>query len=95
MDEAKPHDPKPADAATEALFQRVVPILSEQLDIPAERFTLDSTFEELGIDSLDGLNVVFAVEEAFDIEIPDDSARDLVGVRDLLSKLQPLVSEAA
>jgi acyl carrier protein len=60
--------------------------------IPVERVTLDSTFEELGIDSLDGFSLLYDVEERFGIEIGDDDAREIRDVRSLLALVERLVS---
>ncbi len=60
--------------------------------IPLERVTLDSTFEELGIDSLDGFSLLYDVEERFGIEIGDDDAREIRDVRSLLALVERLVS---
>jgi acyl carrier protein len=61
--------------------------------IPLERVTLDSTFEELGIDSLDGFSLLFDIEEKFDIEIDDADARQIRDVRGLLAVVERRVKE--
>ncbi len=54
---------------------------------------LNSTFEELKMDSLDGLDVFFELEEAFDLTIPDDRARSLRTVGDIVGEIQKLLVE--
>ena len=54
------------------LEQEVIAAIAAAKKIPPERISLDSTFEELGVDSLDSLTMLFALEERFDIEVPED-----------------------
>ena len=63
--------------------------------IPEESLTIDSTFEELKIDSLDGINIVFAIEEEFGIEIPDDQAKLIRTVRDVVDGVEKLLAAKA
>jgi len=60
-------------------------IVGLQLGIEAETVTPESSFtKELGADSLDVVELVMAFEEAFDIEIDDDAAGNIVTVQDAL-----------
>ena len=52
---------------------------------------LESTFGELGIDSLNGFHLLCELEEELGIVIPDEDARDLRSVRDVIEKIRPLV----
>jgi acyl carrier protein len=61
--------------------------------IPPRTIRLDSTFEELKMDSLDGLDLCFELEEAFDLTIPDDRVRSLRTVRDIVEEVEKLISE--
>ncbi len=63
------------------LAQRVIEIIVKTQHLDASRVTIDSTYEELGIDSLDGVNILFALENEFDITIPDEAAKEIRGVR--------------
>jgi acyl carrier protein len=74
----------------EAIFQKVAGVIAEYKKIPVEQITLDTTFEELGMDSLDGLSVVFELEEAFDVMIPDDAAKTIQNVRQIVESLEKL-----
>ena len=56
---------------------RCIEIIAKSKSIPPESIRLDSTCEELNIDSLDKINISFEVEEAFNIEIPDDALGSL------------------
>ena len=56
------------------LVARAIQVIAKTQQIPPETVTIDKTFEELKIDSLDGINILFALEGEFDIYIPDDPA---------------------
>lgn len=63
------------------VFDRVKAIVVEQLGVEAEEVTQQSKFvEDLGADSLDVVELVMALEEEFDIEIPDEDAEKIVTV---------------
>jgi acyl carrier protein len=67
-------------------FQKVKEIIVEQLDVQAEQVTEEASFiEDLGADSLDTVELVMALEEHFDIEIPDEDAEKIKTVRDAVS----------
>jgi acyl carrier protein len=61
---------------------RCIDIIAKSKSIPADTISLASTFDELNIDSLDKINISFEVEEAFDIEIPDEDAEKIKTVKD-------------
>jgi acyl carrier protein len=74
---------------------RILAIIAEtQRKDPAE-VTLDSSFEELGIDSMDGVNIVFALENEFDINVPDDDVKKLRSVREIVEGVTKLVETKA
>lgn len=86
----------------EDLSQRVIGVIAANQRIPAETIRPESTFQELNIDSLDGLHILFALEEEFDIDIPDDAGKEFTsiaqaidGVRMLLEKKQAAASGPA
>jgi acyl carrier protein len=75
----------------EELTARVRSVIAATQHLPQEKITADSTFEELGIDSLDGINILFAVENEFNINIPDDAAQSLRSVRDVIDGISKLL----
>jgi acyl carrier protein len=83
-----------ADVDLDPLARRVIEIISEKGGRPAEAIGLDTTFEELGFDSLDGINIVFALEDSFSIDIPDAVAQEITSIRMAVEKLRPLVEGA-
>jgi acyl carrier protein len=73
------------------LTERVRGIIATAQHLPQEKVAADSTFEELGIDSLDGINILFAVENEFNINIPDDAAQNIRSVRDVVDGISKLI----
>jgi acyl carrier protein len=73
------------------LVQRVLAVISRSKGVEAGSLHLDTSFEELDLDSLDGVNLAFDLEEEFDIEIPDEAVRFVRTVREIVDNLRPLV----
>ena len=92
MDDIK-HDPN-ADP-NEDIAQRVIDIIAKSKSLPPESISLDSTFDSLAIDSLDKINISFEVEEAFDIEIPDDALGSLKTVGDVVAGVRKIRAASA
>jgi acyl carrier protein len=80
---------------SDELTQRIVKVIADTQHIPVETLKLDSTFAELNIDSLDGINVLFALENEFNINIPDEAAKDIRSVRDAVEGVTRLVEGGA
>ncbi len=71
-----------------AVQEKVKSIIVEQLGVDPEKVKLEAKFiEDLGADSLDIVELVMAMEEEFDIEIPDEDAEKLKTVNDVQSYL--------
>ena len=77
--------------SNQELTERVRGIIAATSHLPKEKITADSTFQELGIDSLDGINILFAVESEFNINIPDDAAQNIKSVRDVVEGIAKLI----
>lgn len=75
------------------LERRVIGVIAATQHLPAESINIDSTFEELKIDSLDGINILFAVENEFNISIPDDAAQTLRTVRQMVDGIRTLLQQ--
>jgi acyl carrier protein len=80
---------------SEELTQRVLKVIADSQKLPPEKVTIDSTFEELGIDSLDGVNILFALENEFNISIPDEGVQSLRTMRQMVEALDKLTSGQA
>ena len=66
----------------EAILEKVRSIVAEQLSVEAGEVKPDSNFQnDLGADSLDTVELVMALEEAFDTEIPDEEAEQITTVQ--------------
>lgn len=72
---------------------KVLEIIAQQKRVPVEQVTTESSFEELGLDSLDAVNILFEMESAFDISIPDEKAREIHSVREMIDGVKSLVAE--
>ncbi|MCI0352969.1 MAG: acyl carrier protein [Acidobacteriales bacterium] len=71
--------------------REVIAAIAAAKKIPPERISLESSFEELGVDSLDSLTIMFALEERFDISIPDEAVREMRAVREVVEGLQHIL----
>jgi len=71
---------------------RVTKVIADSRKIPQDTVTLDKTFDELKIDSLDGINILFAIEAEFEIDISDDDARKIGSVREAVEGAWTLVA---
>ena len=78
---------------------RVIEIIAEQAVLEPSDVTMDSTLESLGIDSLGLVESIFAIEEAFDIQVPfnanepEKSEFDISNVGTIVTGIQRLVAE--
>lgn len=81
-----------------SLQDRVIAIIAEQAVLEPADVTLDSTPEDLGIDSLGLVESIFAIEEAFDISVPfnannpSESDFDISSVRTIIAGIERLVA---
>lgn len=67
---------------------RIKEIIVEQLGVEESEITSDASFiDDLGADSLDTVELVMALEEEFDIEIPDEAAEKIRTIRDVINYL--------
>ncbi|UCE03812.1 MAG: acyl carrier protein [Candidatus Latescibacterota bacterium] len=74
------------------IADKVKKIIEEQLGVSAEQVTDDAAFiDDLGADSLDTVELVMALEEEFDIEIPDEDAEKMTNVASAIEYLEQKV----
>ena len=67
---------------------RVKEIIVEQLGVSADQVTMEASFiDDLGADSLDTVELVMALEEEFNVEIPDEDAEKITTVKDAVNYL--------
>lgn len=71
------------------ILDRVKKVIADQLGLDAEEITMDSSFvDDLGADSLDIVELIMALEEDFDIEIPDEDAEKISSVGDIVEYIR-------
>lgn len=75
------------------IAERVIRVFSEFKKVSPEEIKLDTTFEELGFDSLDGLNLIFELEEEFNVTVPDDKVQSMKSVREVVEGIEQLLAE--
>ena len=70
-------------------FEKLQQIIAEVLNVDAAEITMDTTFvDDLGADSLDVFQIIMAVEEEFDIEIPTEEAEKIFSVGDAVEAIK-------
>lgn len=74
------------------VFEKVKEIMAEQLDVDIDSITLDTSFvNDLESDSLDIVELIMAIEEEFDIEVPDEDAEKISTVQDAVEYIQDAI----
>ena len=74
------------------VMSRVIRVIAETQRIPVDTVKPESSFEELKIDSLDGIKIVFAIENEFNINVPDEAAKTLRSVNDVAAGVEKLLA---
>lgn len=77
---------------TNAVFDKVKSLISEKLEIEDSKITFNASFrKDLGADSLDTYELVYAIEEELGVSIPDDKANEFETVKDAVDYLATLL----
>ncbi|MBA2378611.1 MAG: acyl carrier protein [Blastocatellia bacterium] len=79
----------------QTVADKVINIFAQFKKVSPDEIKMETTFEELGFDSLDGLNLVFELEEEFDIVVPDDKVQSMRSVREVVVGVESLVAAKA
>ena len=74
------------------LATRTIRVIAKTQHLPPESITIEQSFAELKFDSLDGMNILFAIENEFDISIPDDQAAQIKSVREMVEGIEKLIA---
>ncbi|MAJ79718.1 MAG: acyl carrier protein [Porticoccaceae bacterium] len=75
-----------------SIEERVIKMVAEQLGVKEEEIQVSSSFvEDLGADSLDTVELIMALEEEFDAEIPDEEAEKILTVGDAIKYINAQV----
>lgn len=77
---------------SDELISRTLDVIAQAQHIPRENVTIEKSFQDLKIDSLDAMNLVFAVESEFDINIPDEDLASIRSVREMVEGIAKLVA---
>lgn len=83
----------PERSDTDDVAAKVIRVIAQTQRTPPESISIDSTFEQLKIDSLDGINIIFALETEFDINIPDEGVQNMRSIREVVEGVRRLVEE--
>ena len=71
------------------VFEKLQSVVADQLDVEPEKVALEANIaEDLGADSLDIVDLVMAIEEEFDMEIPDDAVEKIKTVGDIVNYIE-------
>jgi acyl carrier protein len=81
------------EMVSQDLETRVMRVIAQAQKIPVESVTADKTFEDLKIDSLDGINIVFGLENEFGVSIPDDGIDSMKSVQNAIDGIRKLVEQ--
>ena len=79
-----------------SIFEGVRKILADKYSVEEESVTPESTLKDLGLDSLDLVELIFEVEDVFDIRVPQDAGTDLLTatVQDIVDDIQKLAGQS-
>ena len=76
-------------ATQENIKDKVLSIIADQLDLDKSTIKLESSFvDDLGADSLDTVELVLALEEEFEVNIPDEEAEKITTVKQAVEKIE-------
>lgn len=76
------------------IFEKVRSIIAEQLGLEESEIAMESSFvDDLGADSLDIVELIMALEEEFDLEIPDEDAEKVATVGDVVGYIKAHIEE--
>ncbi|EGW53300.1 histidine kinase [Candidatus Endoriftia persephone str. Guaymas] len=71
----------------------VIEAIAKQKQLSLDAISLDSKLQDLGVSSLDAITIVYEVEEAFDVEVPNDALERLDRVKDIVEGVSRLLSK--
>jgi acyl carrier protein len=83
------------NVVSDAFSEKILATLAAVKHLPREKVSLDSSLQELGLDSLDTITLLFELEKQFHVSISDDHVRSLRSVRDIVDGVRQLASAAA
>lgn len=75
------------------IFNKVVELIAANNHIPPETITIDSSFEDLAMDSLDGLTLINDLENEYNITLPNEEAVKIKTVRQAVESLNKFITQ--
>lgn len=75
------------------VFDKIKEMIVEKLGVNENEVTMDTSFEDIGADSLDMVELIMAIEEEYDITIADEEAEKAETVGDVVNYIKTLVNE--
>ena len=70
------------------VFDKLKEIIKDELGFETDALTLESTLEDMGADSLDAVELIMAIEEAYDIEIAEEDAGQFTSLGNIVSYIE-------
>lgn len=70
------------------LADKIIAIVASVTRRSPDAIRSEASFDELGIDSLDRINILFELESEFDLDIPDDEARNIKSVKEMIERME-------
>lgn len=77
----------------EEIFNKVVKLIADNNHLPPETIKMDSTFDELSMDSLDGLTLINDLENEYNITLPNEEAMQIKTVRQAVDTLEKFITQ--
>ena len=75
------------------IAEECIALIAKQKSISPEQIRLDSTLDDLSLDSLDRVSIAFDLEEKYDIEIPESKLEQIKTVRDMVTGIEEAVRQ--
>ncbi|CDF58830.1 acyl carrier protein [Thermobrachium celere] len=75
------------------MFEKIRNIIAEQLNLDESEITEATTFEELGVDSLDLFQILISLEDEFGVEIPNEDAENIKTVKDVVDYIKERIGD--
>ena len=79
----------------DTIESQVIAIIAKKKRLDPAAISMDSTFDQLGVDSLDAADLLFSFEDSFGIVVPDDAAQSMKSVRQVADGVRRLIADRA
>jgi len=79
----------------DTITEKVLDLIASTKRLPRQKVSVNSSFAELGLDSLDAINLIFEIESQFDVSVSNEVANSIHSVPELIEKLKLLLAETS